>query len=1223
MERNRLREQLEVHLQRQERLQRHSPHGLPSRVLDGRPVIRKETQGGRDLKAGSPARAEELLGLQNQIDQLSQERDTLRHSLEGDKMALQAELERQREAISKLKERKDDLTQNVAVLTYENSHQNGTITMLQEDNYMLHASLETSMRQVRSLEESYAAVRRENTELRGEVQRLTCDRHILTKEKDQLRKNILLGGGGGGGGGGDVKVDTKQELAERAELREKLARTEQEVKALHEQLDRKRSGEEGRGRAFAELSAKLGQVSDELQSTRKLVAGMKEQQRVALRESFTALVQRFGERSKSGAQTNVSQLRAMLQMSNDTVKQLKKEVDHLTCENALMISQKAGLLGEVQKLKSLVVDLKGQRETLEAQVAKGKSLLEEKERVVECLRGEQLASQGALSAKEQEWRDQLTREGEEWRVRVEKVEEEKEVALREQEMLSLQKEGLEGQVTHLKATNEQLTLHKEQLMQSVHNLEAKMADLVTTVAEKDGEIALMQRTIADLRAERSRLLAQLEEAESEVRRGAGLRAELDQTLQSTQSEVLELKDTLASFQASADKLQTQLLEQSAQIEELSNKAVALGDEKVKLCVEREDLQKRLTASLEALQEAKEAGLVGASEGERVQRELRGRVTSLEEEKRLLEERLAEAERTEASAFQKVPETKLLEQLRLKLSSLQQESRQGRKGAAEVKELLQRLSEAEGRTRVLEGENQQLKKSVLTKDAAEPLPSSSSLTSLHRQMAEVKMKLMFAEQERDDMAEKVHKLLASQKVSSNKDTARLQEVQEENTTLLNKVRFTEERCKREMVVMGDRLKRAARENDQLRHRLTTLVSSVNGSGDHSIEKAGEELKAEVRTLEMLKVSLSTARVDLSRHLERNQQQMVALERDLQGIIGPHGGREVSSQHARRTTSAGGTALRPVLQNLPPGVLSSFEGAVTPPRYPTPTPVDQSSSATELHPKMAELRAHQSTLAAEIQGKLATFQRGEEEVEALRGRVVTLTSALQKAGSREREVHEVVAKVKDLDLPPGQLQQVQLLEKKVATLEDQVYDRDAALQEINQQMKEDYKMYNQKFTSLMSQIKDLREQLASCTRGLKSKDKFIQELQGRFAALEGELRATKKELEQLGQERDQLVSHCVMEDTKVSGLLGVKEYLRTQKEELARAQKAIGDFRYDLRQIQSQLETVQREKSGVELRSVEEERMHIHMKEALNNEIAHLRHLNLVLVEQQLKGVEGGL
>ena len=1078
-------------------------------------------------------------------------------------------------------------------------------------------------------------MRRENTELRAEVQRLTNDRLILAKEKDTLRKNMFLGA--------EVKMDARQELAERAELKEKLARAEQEVRSLREQLDRRRDGEEARGRAYAELGAKLGEVSEELASTRELVAGMEGQQRAFLRESFDVLVQRFGERFKSSPQTNTSQMKAALQMANDTVKQLKKETEHLACENALMMSQKTGLTSEVQKLKAMVGELRAQREQLESQVVKGKSLLQEKEAVVGRLREEQAASQGTWAAKEQEWREEMGRIVEKWKERVESMEEEREMTMREQETLSLQNEGFEGQVTHLKVTNDQLMLRQEQLVQSVHTLEAKMADLVTTVAEKEGEIAFVQKTITDLRAERSCMMSQLQEAESEVRRGAGLRVELDLALQSSQGEAGSLRETLVATQASTEKLHTQVLEQSTQIEELCRKVVTLTDERVRLCVESEDLQRRLTTALKELQEAKEAGLARASESEGVVRELRGRVASLEEEKAGLEERVAEVEKVESRAFQKVPESKQMEQLKQKISSLQQEGRQWRKGTAEVKDLVRRLSEAETHIRSLETENQQLKKSVLAaaKEGVEPTLGSTP-SSLHRQLAEVKMKLMFAEKERDDATEKARQLLTSQKASG-REASKQQEAQRENVSLLSKLKAAEDQCRREMVVYGDRLKRATRENDQLRHRLTTLISSIVGSGDPSLEKVEDELKAEVRTLEGLKATLCTSRVELARQLERNQQQMMVLERDLQGVIAaPQGGKGEIFQHARRTVS---TNLPPVLQNLPPGVLSSFQGAVTPPRFPTPTPTDQSPSSgapelhtkvtephpkvaephpkvVELHPKVAELRTHHATLSAEIQGKLVSLQHGEEVIESMRGRILSLTSVLQKAASREREVHKVVAKAKDLDLPQGQLQLVQLLEKKVAVLEDQVYDRDMALQEINQQMGEDYKSHNDKLTNLMTQIKDLREQLVSCTSRLKAKDKFIQDSQAGFVSLEGELWTAKKELEQLTQERDQLVSLCVTEDTKVSGFLGVKEYLRTQKEEMARTQKTVGEFRFDLRQLQSQLETVQRDKSAVELKSLEVERMNILMKEALNNEIAHLRHLNLVLVEQQLKGLDGG-
>ena len=58
-----------------------------------------------------------------------------------------------------------------------------------------------------------------------------------------------------------------------------------------------------------------------------------------------------------------------------------------------------------------------------------------------------------------------------------------------------------------------------------------------------------------------------------------------------------------------------------------------------------------------------------------------------------------------------------------------------------------------------------------------------------------------------------------------------------------------------------------------------------------------------------------------------------------------------------------------------------------------------------------------------------------------------------------------------------------------------------------------------------------------------------------------------------------------------------------------------------QLQSQLDSVQREKSVLQSKAIEMEKMHVQMKEAMNADINYLRRLNLQLVEQQMKG-EGG-
>ena len=72
-----------------------------------------------------------------------------------------------------------------------------------------------------------------------------------------------------------------------------------------------------------------------------------------------------------------------------------------------------------------------------------------------------------------------------------------------------------------------------------------------------------------------------------------------------------------------------------------------------------------------------------------------------------------------------------------------------------------------------------------------------------------------------------------------------------------------------------------------------------------------------------------------------------------------------------------------------------------------------------------------------------------------------------------------------------------------------------------------------------------------------------------------------------------------------------------------QKALNEFTFDVTQLQSQLDSVHREKSVLQSKQIEMERMHIQMKEAMSADIDYLRKLNLQLVEQHMKGTCIGL
>lgn len=80
--------------------------------------------------------------------------------------------------------------------------------------------------------------------------------------------------------------------------------------------------------------------------------------------------------------------------------------------------------------------------------------------------------------------------------------------------------------------------------------------------------------------------------------------------------------------------------------------------------------------------------------------------------------------------------------------------------------------------------------------------------------------------------------------------------------------------------------------------------------------------------------------------------------------------------------------------------------------------------------------------------------------------------------ERKLAEVVGinkKLKDQfdhideqDLLPDQLQTIAMLQKQIESLEDQVIDRDAALQEIESQMKQDYEQHDQLIRKLNTEV-----------------------------------------------------------------------------------------------------------------------------------------------------------
>jgi len=75
-----------------------------------------------------------------------------------------------------------------------------------------------------------------------------------------------------------------------------------------------------------------------------------------------------------------------------------------------------------------------------------------------------------------------------------------------------------------------------------------------------------------------------------------------------------------------------------------------------------------------------------------------------------------------------------------------------------------------------------------------------------------------------------------------------------------------------------------------------------------------------------------------------------------------------------------------------------------------------------------------------------------------------------------------------------------------------------------------------------------------------------------------------------------------------------------QEIHQLRKIVDEFSFEIRGLQGQLDTAQREKAMVSVKALDSERIHAQIKESVTAEINYLRRVILQFVEQQLKGTE---
>ena len=94
--------------------------------------------------------------------------------------------------------------------------------------------------------------------------------------------------------------------------------------------------------------------------------------------------------------------------------------------------------------------------------------------------------------------------------------------------------------------------------------------------------------------------------------------------------------------------------------------------------------------------------------------------------------------------------------------------------------------------------------------------------------------------------------------------------------------------------------------------------------------------------------------------------------------------------------------------------------------------------------------------------------EDQVALISSQFSENEKKLAEAMGLNEKLRDQFDHIDDQDLLPDQLQTIAMLQKQIESLEDQVIDRDAALQEIESQMKQDYEQHDQLIRKLNSEV-----------------------------------------------------------------------------------------------------------------------------------------------------------
>ena len=1189
VERDRLREQLDVHRKDKSSHSLSSPAGLPSRVLDGRKVLRdsatlmtppippaapfssfpnlhspKPSPGERGSKTyGSSMDSYQLVSggsvcspLSSALKQQNEglQRDNMElekrlHGLTDEKRKMETDLEQKKESFLKMQAREQDLSKDIEILRDENSHHTSALKRLQgergqlkNENESLHDELTSIHNKLDKTETCYKEVEHENLLLEAEIEQLVSDKKQLFEEKQKLQVAV------------EDALKTKEsyrstikQLREQNQSLDCLVRQQQTGNVGMNAANRPKKAaplatpEQENLSEILNLRADKFQLQGKLLSTEQEINSLEAHLKIqdskdvsdgAVISTSSAIsggdLQEEIDAHFSRFQSHVAMVTEELESAYNDVAFFSSQQYSLVHKNFLLLVEKCRnlLLVVHEDDTSSLSELLHLAEDSLSQLAEDSTVLkQEKGRLQTCL----IPSSA------------------------------------NKDSLLMGRDALVGKHSLILLNSDQLIAVHDRLKSQLKRTEEQMLSVTPEVDENEHTLTQAQEEIARLFAQKVCLSAQMVIMQEKIEKNlvqlqnekSLLVAELDQ-------ESISHKNSIQALESERNQLVKQLeetpgTEQHTHI--LESTIASLKRSKDEVQSEKDALNQKHTVAMREFQTLEETEHVRQLNNEKLKMTLTTEIKLL----RSKLSKISNKEQSSVGAPQGLTASKEIEQLKKQIISLQTESKQQqhRKGVQELEDGGQSVSlfhVLQNRLTILETENKVLKEkakksstiSLSSSLASQSFMDEEMLINLRKKLTDMTRKTFFLESDKRHLTDKVKALSTNLKFlreSKNELTnEHMKKILADNSNLREQIQKLKESLTKKLMAADSKILETVSENDKLRRKLLYVQSALNSDDGHSnncLLVVLDLLKSASHVLMELKTILSSSNCELDQ-LESDHKRVEGLQKELQLALSALEPRNASPAPSRLSSSFGGKNMPSVFKSLPVGYLSNCQyrkGSTASSLSLSRTDSKSltfSSSNPDIIKKISQMCSASLVFGECLKKYKTAMKRRDDGVNSSCERLIVLEAKLQDEARRSKSLKDILSGLHDMDLSGERLGGV--IKQQIESLQDQVMVRDSALSDIETQMKTDFEVHHSKFALVKSQVLELREQVSALEDLLRSKDQYIHQTEEKSIAMENELFKVRKELEGLMQSQKLFVRQNVSEKMKFEGVNDIVDVIR---------------------------------------------------------------------------------